>query len=167
MVLRLEDTLPGLLLRDVVVEQSTAIDRPTVFGEPHPPEGHAGPDPTGRHRCGIYVPAGGGSFFEGDISIEQWIVHEAFHLRHRRTGEYAPFIDKAFPDESDPLVQWIRQDPHHRTIAREEAFINLITLADPPRTRGQHEAVQEWLEHVGAGKRSMVELGEAMNVVDH
>jgi len=167
MVLALEDTFPGLFLRDALVGQSNAIERPTVFGEPHPPEGFAGPDPAGRHQFGIYVPSNEDDFVSGDISTEQWIVHEMFHLHNRRTGEYAPFIDQAFPDESDPLVQWIRQDPLHRSFAREEAFINLVTFADEPKTRCQHEAVQEWLEHVGAGGLPLAEIKRAMNVIDH
>ena len=90
-----------------------------------------------------------------------------FHLYNRRTKEYQPFIDKAFPDENDALVQWIRKDPYHRTFAREEAFINLITFADPAKTESQKEAVREWFDYVGAERKSVQEIRSILNVIKH
>ena len=56
---------------------------------------------------------------------------------------------------------------YHRTFAREEAFINLITFADPARTGPQQEAVREWFDYVGATNRPLEELRKALQVVEH
>ncbi|HDL65047.1 MAG TPA: hypothetical protein ENH12_06630 [Proteobacteria bacterium] len=103
----------------------------------------------------------------GDISIEQWIIHEMFHLRNRRDHEYDRFITLAFPDESDPLVQWIKKDPYHSTFAPEEAFINLITFADPARTDAQKKVVRQWYDQIGAQERSLEEIRGILRVVRH
>lgn len=164
---RVKQAFPGHFLEDAHIAEADDIERPIAFGEPDPPEGFAGPDPAGKHPFGIYVPVNRNGLFEEDISMEQWIFHEMFHLHHRRTGEYQPFIDKAFPDESDPLVQWIKKDPYHQTFAREEAFINLITFADPARTDRQKEAVREWFDHIGAEDKSLEEIMDILNVIRH
>lgn len=164
---KLKNAFPKHFLEGVLIVQSEDIERPTVFGEPNPPEGFAGPDPSGKHPFGIYVPVNEEKFFKEDISMEQWIFHEMFHLHNRRTKEYQPFIDKAFPDENDRLVQWIKNDPYHRTFAREEAFINLITFADPSRTEVQKEAVREWFDYVGAEDKSLEEIKSILNVIEH
>ena len=163
----LQKSFPDYFLPDAVIRVVDDLERPTVFGEPDPPEGFAGPDPAGRHPFGIYIPRGAANYFSGDISIEQWVIHEMFHLRNRRTHEYDRFITRAFPDESDPLVQWIKKDPYHRTFAREEAFINLITFADPARTEAQKKAVRQWYGHIGAKDRSMEEIRGILRVVRH
>lgn len=167
MISKLKSAFPKHFLEDAIIAQSNDIARPMVFGEPDPPKGFAGPDPTGKHSFGIYVPVNGDDYFKNDISIEQWILHEMFHLHNRRTKEYEPYIDKAFPDESDPLVQWIKKDPYHKTFAREEAFINLITFADPPRTKAQNEAVREWFDYVGAKDKSLEEIKNILNIIKH
>lgn len=166
-VSRLKRAFPKHFLDDATIALTGDIERPMVFGEPNPPEGFAGPDPTGVHPLGIYVPADSEEFFYDDISMEQWIFHEMFHLHNRRTGEYQPFIDRAFPDDDGPLVQWIKKDPYHRTFAREEAFINLITFADPARTDPQKEAVRAWFDHIGASGRSLAEIKQILNVIEH
>jgi hypothetical protein len=166
-VSKLKIAFPKHFLEDAVIVQSDDIDRPMVFGEPDPPEGFAGPDPTGRHSFGIYVPVNRDDYFKDDISVEQWILHEMFHLHNRRTEEYDPYIDKAFPDESDPLVQWLKKDPYHRTFAREEAFINLISFADPPRTEAQSEAIREWFDYVGAKDKPLEEIKKILSVIEH
>ena len=163
----LKKTFPKHFLEDAVIAKSNQIDRPMVFGEPNPPEGFAGPDQSDKHSFGIYVPANSDGYFKEDISMEQWVFHEMFHLYNRRTKEYQPFIDKAFPDENDALVQWIRKDPYHRTFAREEAFINLITFADPAKTESQKEAVREWFDYVGAERKSLQEIRSILNVIKH
>jgi hypothetical protein len=166
-IARLKSAFPKHFLDDAVIAEADDIDRPMVFGEPDPPEGFAGPDPTGKHPFGIYVPVDKGDFFKEDISMEQWIFHEMFHLRNRRTREYDKFLNKAFPDEADPLVQWLMKDPYHRTFAREEAFINLITFADPARTEPQKEAVREWYDYIGAEDKSLEEIMQILNVIRH
>ena len=163
----LKKTFPKHFLEDAVIAKSNQIDRPMVFGEPNPPEGFAGPDQSDKHSFGIYIPANSDGYFKEDISMEQWVFHEMFHLYNRRTKEYQPFIDKAFPDENDALVQWIRKDPYHRTFAREEAFINLITFADPAKTELQKEAVREWFNYVGAESKSLQEIKGILNVIKH
>jgi hypothetical protein len=167
MVATLKHAFPKHFLDDVSIAVSADLERPTVFGEPDPPEGFAGPDPTGKHPFGIYVPLNGERYFREDISMQQWIQHEMFHLHNRRTREYQPFIDQAFPDELDPLVQWLKQDPYHRTFAREEALINLITFADPARTRSQREAVRAWYDHVGAAGKTLEEVRHILQVIEH
>ena len=166
-VSKLKTAFPKHFLEDAVIAQCDDISRPMVFGEPDPPEGFAGPDPTGKHSFGIYVPVNRDDYFKEDISLEQWIFHEMFHLYNRRTGEYDPYIAKAFPDESDPLVQWLKKDPYHRTFAREEAFINLISFADPTRTKAQKEAVREWFDYIGAKDKSIEEIKEILRVIKH
>jgi hypothetical protein len=166
-VSRLRIAFPKHFLEDAVIAESNDIKRPMAFGEPNPPEGFAGPDPTGKHSFGIYVPVDRGNYFKEDISMEQWIFHEMFHLHNRRTKEYEPFIDKAFPDENDPLVQWIKKDPYHKTFAREEAFINLITFADASRTKAQKEAVREWFDYIGAEDKSLEDIKRILNVIEH
>ena len=162
MISGLKTTFPKHFLEDAVIAKSDYIDRPMVFGEPNPPEGFAGPDQSGRHSFGVYVPNN-----SEDISMEQWVFHEMFHLYNRRTKEYQPFIDKAFPDEKDALVQWIQKDPYHRTFAKEEAFINLITFADPAKTKPQQEAIREWFDYVGAKRKSLQEIRSILNVIKH
>jgi len=164
---RLRSSFPRLFLEDARIAEADDLARPTVFGEPDPPEGFAGPDPTGTHPLGIYIPPGSENYFEGDISIEQWIFHEMFHLHNRRTHEYDVFIHQAFPDDGDPLVERIKKDPYHRTFAREEAFINLITFADEPRTPGQAIAVRDWFDSIGAGAMPLKEIKEILDVVEH
>jgi hypothetical protein len=166
-VSKLKNAFPKHFLEDAVIAESDDVNRPIVFGEPNPPEGFAGPDSTGKHSFGIYVPVNRDDYFKDDISMEQWILHEMFHLHNRRNKEYEPFIDKAFPDENDPLVQWIKNDPYHRTFAREEAFINLITFADPPGTKLQRETVREWFDCVGAKDKSLEEIKKILNVIEH
>ena len=166
-IARLKESFPKHFLKDATITTADDIKRPMVFGEPDPPEGFAGPDPTGKHSFGIYVPADARSYFKNDISLEQWVFHEMFHLHNRRLRDYEPFIQKAFPDESDPLVQWIKKDPYHRTFAREEAFINLITFADPARTKAQKEAVRAWFDYVGAKGKSLEEIMQVLNVIKH
>jgi len=166
-IYRLKKAFPKHFLKDATIAQSKDIERPMVFGEPNPPEGFAGPDATGKHSFGIYVPVNRKEHFKEDISMEQWIFHEMFHLHNRRNKEYEPFINKAFPDENDPLVKWLKKDPYHRTFAREEAFINLITFADPPRTKEQKEAVREWFNFIGAEDKSLEEIKEILNVIEH
>jgi hypothetical protein len=166
-IIYLQKFFPDYFLPDAAIRVVDDLKRPTVFGEPDPPEGFAGPDPTGRHPFGIYIPRGADNYFAGDISIEQWIIHEMFHLRNRRAHEYDRFITLAFPDENDPLVQWIKKDPYHRTFAREEAFINLITFADPARTGAQKQAVREWYDQIGAKGRLLEEIRKILRVVRH
>ena len=166
-VATLKHAFPNHFLDDASIAVSVDLERPTVFGEPNPPEGFAGPDPTGKHPFGIYVPPNGEQYFREDISMRQWILHEMFHLHNRRTREYEPFIDQAFPDERDPLVQWLKQDPYHRTFAREEAFINLITFADPARTRSQREAVRAWYDYVGAAEKTLEQVRYILQVIEH
>ncbi|MBD3181640.1 hypothetical protein GF312_05055 [Candidatus Poribacteria bacterium] len=165
--LKLRKAFPDLFLEDAVIRESKEIKRPMVFGEPDPPEGFAGPDPTGKHPFGIYVPVDREEFFATDISLEQWILHEMFHLHNRRTKEYEIFINRAYPDDSDPLVQWLLKDPYHRTFAREEAFINLITFADPPRTDAQKKAIRNWYDTIGAKDKSIEEIRDILNVIKH
>ena len=166
-VSELKAAFPKHFLEDAAIAQLDDIERPMVFGEPDPPEGFAGPDPTGKHPFGIYVPVDRDKYFKDDISLEQWILHEMFHLHNRRTGEYNSYIDKAFPDDSDPLVQWLMKDPYHRTFAREEAFINLISFADPPKTKAQTEAIREWFDYIGARDKSIEDIKEILNVIEH
>ncbi len=163
----LKQLCPVHFLPDVVIEVTHDVTRPTTFGEPNPPEGFAGPDPAGRHPTGIYLPSADKEWAPGDISNEQWVFHEMFHLHNRRLHDYDPFIAKAFPDETDPLVQWMKRSKYHRTFAKEEAFINLITFADPARTKAQKEAVREWYDYVGATNRSLDDIRKAMKVVEH
>ncbi len=164
---KLKSLCPVHFLPDVVIVVTADVERPTVFGEPNPPEGFAGPDPTGHLPTGIYLPSVDKEWFPGDISNEQWVFHEMFHLHNRRLHDYDPFIAQAFPDENDPLVQWIKRSPYHRTFAREEAFINLISFADHPRTEAQKEAVREWYDYVGAAGHSLDEIKKAMRVIEH
>ena len=158
---------PVHFLPDMVIGVTNDLRRPTSFGEPDPPEGFAGPDPTGRHAAGIYLPRTDKEWFKGDISNLQWVFHEMFHLHNRRLHDYDVFILQAFPDETDPLVQWMKRSRYHRTFAREEAFINLITFADPARTEAQQQAVRDWYDYVGATNRSLEEIQKAMQVVEH
>jgi len=167
MVSKLSSAFPEHFLEDATIALSNDVARPTAFGEPNPPEGFAGPDSTGKHSFGIYVPVDSDDYFKHDISMEQWLFHEMFHLYNRRTKKYQPYIDKAFPDENDRLVQWIKKDPYHATFAREEAFINLITFADPPRTEAQREAAREWFNYVGAKDKSLEEIKHILNVIEH
>ena len=167
MVATLKHAFPDHFLDDANIAVSIHVERPTVFGEPYPPEGFAGPDPTGEHPFGIYVPPQGEQYFREDISMRQWILHEMFHLRNRRTKVYVPLIDQAFPDELDPLVQWIMQDPYHRSFAREEAFINLITFADPTRTESQQAAVRAWYDDVGAAGKTLEQVRHILQVIEH
>lgn len=167
MVAKLKTAFPKHFLGDAIIAKSSDITRPMVFGEPEPPEGFAGPDPTGKHKFGIYVPIKGEDFFKDDISLEQWIFHEMFHLHNRRSKDYDPFIEKAFPDDNDPLVQWLKKDPYHKTFAREEAFINLISFADSARTDSQKEAVREWFDYIGAKDKSIEEIKSILNVIPH
>lgn len=163
----LKSLCPVHFLPDVVIIVTNDVKRPEVFGEPNPPEGFAGPDKTGQHPTGIYLPSVSKEWFQGDISNEQWVFHEMFHLHNRRLHDYDPFITKAFPDETDPLVKWIKRSRYHRTFAREEAFINLVSFADPARTEPQKEAVREWYNYVGATNRSLDEIRKAMKVIEH
>lgn len=158
---------PAHFLSDVVIGTADDVTRPTVFGEADPPEGFAGPDKTGRHPTGIYLPRTRKDWFPGDISNEQWVFHEMFHLHNRRLHDYDRFITKAFPDENDPLVEWIKRSPSHRAFAREEAFINLVTFADPARTEAQKSAVREWYNYVGARDRSLDDIRKTLRVVEH
>ena len=158
---------PIHFLPDIAIGVTNDIKRPMSFGEPDPPEGFAGPDETGRHAAGIYLPRTDKEWFPGDISNVQWVFHEMFHLHNRRLHDYDPFIAKAFPDETDPLVKWIKRSRYHRTFAREEAFINLITFADPARTEAQQLAVRDWYNHVGATNRPLEEIQKAMMVIEH
>jgi hypothetical protein len=167
MISALKHAFPKHFLGDASIAIALDLERPTVFGEPNPPEGFAGPDPTGKHPFGIYVPPEGEQYFQEDISLRQWILHEMFHLRNRRTREYEVFIDQAFPDELDPLVQWIKQDPYHRSFAREEAFINLISFADPARTDSQQAAVRAWYDHIGAAGKTLEEVKHILQVIEH
>ncbi len=158
---------PLHFLPDIVIGVTNDIKRPLSFGEPNPPEGFAGPDPTGRHATGIYLPRTHKDWFKGDISNEQWVFHEMFHLHNRRLHDYDTYILRAFPDETDPLVQWMKRSRYHRTFATEEAFINLITFADPARTEAQQQAVRAWYDYVGATNRTLEEIQKAMQVVEH
>ena len=168
-VRKLKVAFSYFFLEDFVIEISRDVERLMVYGEPNPPEGFAGPDPTGKYKQGIYVPYNYEEIetFSKDISLKQWIFHEMFHLHNRRTGEYNKFIDKAFPDENDPLVQWIKKDPYHRTFAREEAFINLITFADPARTKAQKESVRHFFNSIGSENLSIVEIKDILSVIAH
>ena len=166
-VASLRRAFPDLFLPDVAVQERDDIAKPIVFGEPDPPEGFAGPDPRGRLPFGIYVPAARDGMFETDISMEQWIVHETFHLSNRRTRQYDTHIDTAFPTDDDPLVQWLMKDPYHRTFAREEAFLNLVTFADPARTEGQRSAVRDWYDAIGASALSLDEIRAVLRVIPH
>jgi len=163
----LEGAFPLLFLPDVVIQERDDLAKPTVFGEPDPPEGFAGPDPEGLRALGIYVPSAREGMFDTDISLEQWIVHEMFHLHNRRTRQYDAYIASAFPTDDDPLVQWLMADPYHRTFAREEAFINLITFADPARTDSQRSAVREWYDAIGGAKLSLDEVRVTLRVIPH
>ena len=147
MISDLKKTFPKHFLEDAVIAKSNHIDRPMVFGEPNPPEGFAGPDQSGKHSFGVYVPNENDDYFREDISMEQWIFHEMFHLYNRRTKEYQPFIDKAF--------------------AKEETFINLITFADLAKTKPQQEAIREWFDYVGAKRKSLQEIRSILNVIKH
>jgi hypothetical protein len=160
---------PKHFLDDVAIRIEKDIEQLTVYGEPNPPEGFAGPDPSGKYKLGIYVPYNYERIktFSTDISLEQWIFHEMFHLHNRRTGEYNKFIDKAFPDENDPLVKWIKKDSYHKTFAREEAFINLVTFADPARKKEQKEAVREFFNYIGAKNLKIDEIESKLNIVAH
>ena len=158
---------PVHFLPDMVIGVTNDLRRPMSFGEPNPPEGFAAPDPTGRHATGIYLPRTDKEWFKGDISNEQWVFHEMFHLHNRRLHDYDVFVLRAFPDETDPLVQWMKRSRYHRTFAREEAFINLITFADPARTEAQQQAVRDWYNYVGATNRPLEEIRKAMQVVEH
>ncbi|MDO8735144.1 MAG: hypothetical protein Q7K21_08315 [Elusimicrobiota bacterium] len=166
---KLKAAFPEHFLKDVAISLSKDIERSTVFGEPNPPEGFAGPDPAGKHRLGIYVPYNYEKWnvFSSDISLEQWIFHEMFHLHNRRTGKYNKFIAEAFPDDNDPLVQWMKKDRYHRTFAKEEAFINLITFADPVRTKNQNEAVRKFFDVTGAKNSEITEIKNKLNVIPH
>ena len=166
-VAALKDAFPNLFLPDVAIQERDDVAKPTVFGEPNPPEGFAGPDPQGRLPLGIYVPSARDGMFDTDISLEQWILHEMFHLNNRRTGQYDSYIDAAFPTDDDPLIQWLMADPYHRTFAREEAFMNLITFADPTRTEGQRSAVRDWYDAIGASARSLDEVRAVLRVIPH
>ena len=79
MISGLKTTFPKHFLEDAVIAKSNHIDRPMVFGEPNPPEGFAGPDQSGRHSFGVYVPNN-----SEDISMEQWVFHEMFHLYNQK-----------------------------------------------------------------------------------
>ena len=164
---QLQTMCPRHFLPDVQIAVTNDIKRPMAFGEPDPPEGFAGPDPAGRHALGIYFPRLDKAWFPGDISNEQWMFHEMFHLHNRRLHDYDPFILRAFPDETDPLVKWMQRSRYHRTFAREEAFINLVTFADPARTESQKKAVREWYDYVGATNHPLDEIRKAMKVVEH
>ncbi len=104
------------------------------------------------------------------IFVQKNQVH-AFDFEHKPKGKLLiftqAFIDQAFPDELDPLVQWLKQDPYHRTFAREEAFINLITFADPTRTRSQREAVRAWYDYVGAAGKTLEQVRHILQVIEH
>lgn len=158
---------PGHFLPDVLIAVTNDIRKPVAYGEPDPPEGFAGPDPAGRHAPGIYFPRLDQAWFPGDISNEQWMFHEMFHLHNRRLHDYDAYVLQAFPDESDPLVKWMKRSRYHRTFAREEAFINLVTFADRPRTPEQAAAVRAWYDHAGAAAHALDELRDALNVIPH
>lgn len=166
---KLKAAFPKHFLKDVTISLLKDIERPAVFGEPNPPEGFAGPDPAGKHRLGIYVPYNYEKLnvFLSDISLEQWVFHEMFHLRNRRTGEYNKFIAEAFPDENDPLVQWMKKDKYHRTFAKEEAFINLITFADPMRTKNQKESATKFFDAAGVKNLEITEIKNKLNIIPH
>ena len=166
-VAALKGAFPNLFLPDVAIQERDDVAKPTVFGEPDPPEGFAGPDPEGRLPLGIYVPTARDGMFDTDISLEQWIVHEMFHLNNLRTGQYASYIDGAFPTDDDPLIQWLMEDPYHRTFAREEAFMNLIPFADRTRTEVQRSAVRNWYNVIGASTLSLDEIRAVLRVIPH
>ena len=108
---RLRTMCPGHFLPDVLIAVTNDIRKPVAYGEPDPPEGFAGPDPAGRHAPGIYFPRLDQAWFPGDISNEQWMFHEMFHLHNRRLHDYDAYVLQAFPDESDPLVRWMKRSP--------------------------------------------------------
>ena len=164
---QLRTMCPRHFLPDVQITVARDLKKPMAFGEPDPPEGFAGPDPTGRHALGIYFPRLDKAWFPGDISNEQWMFHEMFHLHNRRLHDYDPFILRAFPDETDPLVKWMKRSRYHRTFAREEAFINLVTFADPPHTPAQWEVLRAWYDSTGANRYSFAELRQALNAIPH
>ena len=166
-VAELKSAFPLLFLADAAIQERDDIVKPTVWGEPDPPEGFAGPDPDGRLPFGIYVPASRDGTFATDISMEQWILHEMFHLANRRAHAYDTHIDEAFPTDDDPLVQWLMEDPYHRTFAREEAFLNLVTFADPTRTDGQRHAVRAWYDAIGGSALSIDEIRNVLRVIPH
>ena len=166
-VAALKGAFPDLFLSDVVIQERDDLAKPTVFGEPDPPEGFAGPDPEGRLPLGIYVPSARDGMFDTDISLRQWIVHEMFHLHNRRGRQYDVYIERAFPTDDDPLVQWLMEDPYHRTFAREEAFMNLITFADPARTEAQRSAIREWYDAVGASTLSLDQVRAVLRAIPH
>ena len=163
----LRAAFPGLFPADIVIAETARVQRRAVYGDPDPPEGFAGPDPEGVLPTGIYFPPGCRWPDDADISLRQWLFHESFHLVNRRTRAFAPFIDRAFPDESDPIVQWIRRDPYHATFAREEAFINLMTMADPARTAAQQAAVRDFYDEIGARQLDLAAIRTMLAVVPH
>lgn len=166
-VAELRVAFPGLFPADILIAETEKVPSRTVFGDPEPPEGFAGPDPSGQLPAGIYFPPDYRWPDDADISLRQWLLHECFHLVNRRTRAFVPFIDRAFPDESDPLVQWIRRDPYHATFAREEAFINLVTMADPARTPAQKAAVRDFYDHIGARQLDLAAIRTRLAVVPH
>ncbi len=166
-VAALKGAFPDLFLPDVVIQERDDVAKPTVYGEPDPPEGFAGPDPQGHLPLGIYVPSARAGMFETDISLEQWVLHEMFHLSNRRTGQYDSYIDAAFPTDDDPLIQWLMADPYHRTFAREEAFTNLIMFADPTRTERQRSAVRTGTDVIGASAPPLDEVRAVLRVIPH
>ncbi len=166
-VTALRTAFPRLFLPDATIQERDDIVKPTVFGESDPPEGFAGPDPAGHLPFGIYVPVARDGMFDTDISIEQWILHEMFHLANRRAHGFDTYIDRAFPTDDDPLVQWLMEDPYHRTFAREEAFLNLATFADPTRTDAQASAVRAWFDAIGAGALTLDEIRSILRVIPH
>ena len=166
-VTALRTAFPGLFLPDATIQERDDIVKPTVFGEPDPPEGFAGPDPTGHLPFGIYVPVARDGMFDTDISMEQWILHEMFHLANQRARTFNAYIDRAFPTDDDPLVRWLMEDPYHRTFAREEAFLNLATFADPPRTDAQASAVRGWFDAIGAEALTIDEIRSVLRVIPH
>lgn len=159
---------PRHFLEDAAVVLTDSVVRPTVYGEPDPPEGFAGPDPEGRLGLGMYVPKDYAKFFRGDdISVYQWVFHEAFHLHNRRFHDYDTFIATAFPTGNEPLVRWIARDPYHRTFAREEAFINLATFADVPETDSQSGALRAFYDHIGPHPFNEEVFRSILQAVDH
>ncbi len=162
----LKGAFPNLFLADVAVHERDDVAKQTLCGEPDPPEGFAGSDPQGRLPLGICVPSARDGMFDTDISLEQWIVHEMFHLNNRRTGQSDSYIDAAFPTDY-PLIQWLMADPYHRTFAREEAFTNLIMFADPTRTERQRSAVRTGTDVIGASAPPLDEVRAVLRVIPH
>ncbi|HNW94163.1 MAG TPA: SGNH/GDSL hydrolase family protein, partial [bacterium] len=158
----LREVFPGLFPPELVIAVSDRVERPTVYGESEPPENYAGPDPAGVLLTGIYFPPGYGWPADRDISQRQWLFHEAIHLASRRNGICTAFVDQAFPDDNDPLVRWIARDPYHAAIAREEAFINLATMADPCRTDAQRAAVRDFYAAIGAGDQTTAAIATVL-----